>query len=62
MPDELREDRIVEELSVGREGPEIHLDVRFRRRRGKGHHLRRLVLTEDQARDLLQELMNTGLG
>ena len=62
MADKKRQRRIVEEISVERGEGEIYLDTRLRRPKGKRYHLRRLVLTEDQARNFLDELMNAGLG
>ena len=62
MADKRRGIRIVEEISVERDGAKIYLDTRIRRPKGKSYHLRRLVLTEDQARVLLGELINVGLG
>ena len=53
MADKKRQRRIVEEISVERGEGQIYLDTRIRRPKGKSHHLRRLVLTEDQARVLL---------
>ena len=62
MADKKRQRRIVEEFSVERGEDKIYLDTHFRREGGTHHRLRRLVLTEDQARDLLGELTNAGLG
>ena len=43
MPDETRGKRLVEDVTVERDGTQIYLDMRFTRPKGKPfHHLRRL--------------------
>lgn len=61
MPNGPIRNRIVIETSVEREMAEIYLNVSFRRPRGRVHHQRRLILTEKQAQDLRDELINAGL-
>ena len=61
MAEVTRGERKVEDISVEREGNLIYMNMRTRRPRGKKYYLRKLILTEDQARDLRDELINSGL-